>query len=351
MRSDNIPSSALAAFRKGGVIPAHPLALTADRKLDERRQIALSRYYLDSGSIGLAVGVHTTQFEIRNHGLFKPVLELAAETARSWSDTPRFMIAGVIGDTAQAVREAELARDLGYHAVLLSLAGRKDSDADLIKHAKSVADVMPVVGFYLQTAIGGPFLSESFWRAFSEIENVVGIKMAPFNRYRTIDVIRAVVAAGRENEISLYTGNDDHIVADLLTAFPVVRDGKTIKVRIVGGLLGHWAVWTKSAVDLMNAIRSLDPDAPISSEWLGTDAKTTDANSAFFDAENDYQGVIAGIHEVLVRQGLLAGTWCLDPTERLGQGQAEKISRVYRDYPEMNDDEFVRNGLERWLNN
>lgn len=349
MKTDHIPAEALAAFRHGGVIPAHPLALTEDRKLDERRQVALSRYYLDAGVTGMAVGVHTTQFEIRQHGLFRPVLEMAAETAKSWSDTPRFMVAGAVGDTAQAVQEATLARDLGYHAVLLSLAGRKGTDAELIAHCKAVAEVLPLVGFYLQTSMGGPVLSETFWRGFAEIDNVAGIKMAPFDRYRTIDVVRAVVAAGRENDISLYTGNDDHIVADLLTPFPVVRDGKTVTVRIVGGLLGHWAVWTKSAVDLMTRIKALDPAAPLDPAWLSLDARTTDANAAFFDAANAYEGVIAGIHEVLYRQGLLGGTWCLDPAEAMGPGQAEKISRVYADYPDLNDDAFVRAGLERWL--
>ncbi|MBT0959444.1 dihydrodipicolinate synthase family protein [Alphaproteobacteria bacterium KMM 3653] len=349
MMTDHIPSAALAAFQAGGVIPAHPLALTAERKLDEARQIALSRYYLDAGVTGMAVGVHTTQFEIRDHGLFRPVLEMAAEQAREWSDTPRFMIAGAVGDTAQAVREAQVARDLGYHAVLLSLAGREGTDAELIAHCREVSQVLPLIGFYLQTSMGGPVLSEAFWRGFAEIDNVVGIKMAPFDRYRTIDVVRAVVAAGREEEITLYTGNDDHIVADLLTPFEVMRGGKPVTVRIKGGLLGHWAVWTRAAVLMMERLKALDPAAPIDPAWLALDARTTDANSAFFDAANGYQGVIAGIHEVLHRQGLLAGTWCLNPAEAMGPGQGEKISRVYADYPDLNDDAFIRENLPRWL--
>lgn len=349
MTTDHIPGLALAAFRKGGVIPAHPLALTSERQLDERRQVALSRYYLDAGVTGLAVGVHTTQFAIRKHGLYRPVLELAAETQKSWTETPRLMIAGAVGPTAQAVREAETARDLGYHAVLLSLAGLDEDEAAMIEHCRAVSEVLPLMGFYLQPPMGGPVLPESFWRGFAEIDNVIGIKVAPFDRYRSIDVIRAVVAAGREHDISLYTGNDDHIVADLLTPFPVVRDGKTVTVRIVGGLLGHWAVWARSAVDLVARIRALDPAQPLDPAWLALDAITTDANAAFFDAANGFHGVIAGIHEVLYRQGLLAGTWCLDPNEALGPGQAEKIARVHADYPHLNDDDFVRENLARWL--
>ena len=349
MSYDHIPEKALASFRRGGVIPAHPLALTQERKLDEQRQIALSRYYLDSGVVGLAVGVHTTQFEIRQKGLLKPVLEIAAETARSWSDTPRLMIAGAVGDTAQAVREASLARDLGYHAVLLSLAGHTESDVEMVRHCREVADVLPLIGFYLQPPMGGPVLSENFWTGFAGIENVLGIKIAPFDRYRTIDVVRAVVNAGRENDISLYTGNDDHIVADLLTPFRVVRDGEIIEVRIVGGLLGHWAVWTRSAVEMVERLKLQDDTTTIDGDWLALDAITTDANSAFFDAANNYQGVICGIHEVLFRQGLLSNKLCIDPDETLGPGQAQNISRIYADYPELNDDAFVAENLEIWL--
>lgn len=349
MSNDHIPGQALAAFRRGGVIPAHPLALTQERKLDEQRQIALSRYYLDSGVVGLAVGVHTTQFEIRQKSLLKPVLEIAAEAARSWSDTPRLMIAGAVGNTAQAVREATLARELGYHAVLLSLAGHSEPEAEMVRHCREVAEILPLVGFYLQPPMGGPVLPESFWRGFAEIDNVIGIKIAPFDRYRSIDVVRAVVSAGRENDISLYTGNDDHIVADLLTPFRVVRDGKTVDVRIVGGLLGHWAVWTRSAVEMVERLKSAEEAKTVSQDWLALDAITTDANSAFFDAANNYQGVICGIHEVLFRQGLLANKLCLNPEETLGQGQAEKITRVYADYPDLNDDAFVAENLERWL--
>jgi dihydrodipicolinate synthase/N-acetylneuraminate lyase len=349
MSHDHIPTAALSAFRKGGVIPAHPLALTPDRKLDERRQVALSRYYLDSGVIGLAVGVHTTQFEIRQKGLFESVLEIAVETARNWTDKPRLLIAGAVGDTAQAVREATLARSLGYHAVLLSLAGHTETDAELVRHCREVASVLPVIGFYLQTPMGGPVLSENFWTGFAEIENVIGIKIAPFDRYRTIDVVRAVVNAGRENDISLYTGNDDHIVADLLTPFRVIRGGNAVDVNIVGGLLGHWAVWTRTAVEMIERLQAQQNAAAVTRDWLALDAITTDANSAFFDAANNYQGVICGIHEVLFRQGLLANTLCLDPDEVLGPGQADKITRVYADYPDLNDDAFVKQNLDRWL--
>lgn len=350
MRIDDIPEQPLKAFRRGGVIPAHPLALDADRNLDERRQRALSRYYIDAGAIGLAVGVHTTQFEIRKKGLFRPVLELAAEEAASWSSGCQpLMISGAVGPTAQAVDEAQLAADLGYHAVLLSLAGHEESVDDLIAHCRTVSEVMPVVGFYLQSSIGGPVLPRVFWSGFAELENVLGIKIAPFNRYRTLDVVRGVVAAEAEERISLYTGNDDNIVADLLTPYKIQRSGNAVTVRIIGGLLGHWSVWTKRAVELVERIRHLDEKPAIDPSWLTLDARTTDCNAAFFDAANDYQGVIAGLHEVLRRQGLLQGVWCLDEAETFGPGQLNEIDRVYRDYPDLNDDEFVRTNLQRWL--
>lgn len=350
MRIDNIPDRPLKSFRRGGAIPAHPLALDAARKLDERRQRALSRYYIDAGAAGLAVGVHTTQFEIRENGLLRPVLEIAVEEAASWSaDREPLMVAGAVGPTAQAVDEARLAADLGYHAVLLSLAGHNESVDELIEHCRTVSEVMPIIGFYLQSSIGGPVLPRAFWNGFAELENVLGIKIAPFNRYRTLDVVRGVVEAGAEERISLYTGNDDNIVADLLTPYKIRRDGKPVTVRIVGGLLGHWSVWTKRAVELIERIRSLDEKAEIDPSWLTLDASTTDCNAAFFDAANDYKGVIAGLHEVLRRQGLLKGVWCLDEDETFGPGQLNEIDRVYRDYPELNDDEFVRANLRRWL--
>jgi Dihydrodipicolinate synthase/N-acetylneuraminate lyase len=348
MKIADIPSAPLSALRKGGVIPAHPLALNASRLLDEKRQRALTRYYLDAGAIGLAVGVHTTQFEIRDHGLLEPVLSLAAEEAANHSSQP-FLVAGAIGKTAQATKEAELARSKGYHAVLLGLAAMKDASEDeLIAHCRAVAEVMPVVGFYLQTAVGGQLLPYSFWRRFAEIENVVAIKMAPFNRYRTIDVVRAVVDARAEERITLYTGNDDHIVADLLTRFTFTRDGQPVSVRIKGGLLGHWAVWTNKAVELLNDIHER-PNSRSASEWLELDARVTDMNGVLFDVANNFAGCIAGIHEVLRRQGILEGIWCLNPDETLGPGQAEELDRIIRAYPDMLDDDFVRANLERWL--
>ncbi len=346
---DRIPTDVLAAFRKGGVIPAHPLALDARRTIDERRQRALTRYYLDAGVLGVAVGVHTTQFEIRKHGMLRPVLQLAAEEASTWTTTPRLLVAGAVGPTHQAVAEAQLARELGYHAVLLSLAGL-DSDIDaLVDHCRAVGAVMPLIGFYLQPAVGGQKLPRAFWRRFAELESVVGIKIAPFNRYDTLDVIRGVVEAGAEDRISLYTGNDDHIVGDLLTPFNVIRDGETVTIRIVGGLLGHWSVWTRKAVELVDRVKTLDPNGQIDLDWLSLDAATTDCNAAFFDAANGFQGVIAGLHEVLRRQGLLDDIRCLDPNETLGPGQMQEIDRVYRDYPDMNDDAFIAANLERWL--
>ncbi|MEO1226972.1 MAG: dihydrodipicolinate synthase family protein [Pseudomonadota bacterium] len=350
MQIGDISSDALAAFRRGGVIPAHPLALTAHRALDERRQRALSRYYLDAGAVGLAVGVHTTQFAIRQADLLETVLGLAAEEAVSWVSRPTFLIAGAIGPTRQAVTEATIARDLGYHAALLSLAGFDGAgDDELIDHVRAVAAVMPVMGFYLQPAVGGRVLSRTFWREFAALDNIVGIKIAPFNRYRTLDVIQGVVAAGAEDRIALYTGNDDHIVLDLLTPFAIRRGDDRVDVRIVGGLLGHWSVWTHSAVKMVDDIKAL-PDRALDRGWLTRDANTTDANGAFFDAANNYRGVIAGLHEVLRRQGLLDGIWCLDPNEGLGPGQAAEIDRVYAAYPDLNDDAFVAKHRDRWLN-
>jgi dihydrodipicolinate synthase/N-acetylneuraminate lyase len=331
-------------LQHGLAIPAHPLALTAQRKLDERRQRALTRYYLAAGAGGLAVGVHTTQFAIRNPkiGLFKPVLALAAEEM-SHAARPVVQIGGVCGATRQAVSEAETLCELGYHSGLLSLAGLHDStEAALVAHCRAVASVIPVVGFYLQPAVGGRALSYSFWRQFVEIESVVAIKIAPFNRYQTFDVVRAAADSGRD-DVALYTGNDDNIVFDLLTPFRV--GDKT--VRIVGGLLGHWSVWTKRAVELLVNCRN----ASASPEWLQRGVEITDSNAAFFDAANAFHGCIAGLHEVLRRQGLLEGIWCLDPHESLGAGQTEEIDRVYRAYPHLNDDAFVAEHRDGWLEN
>lgn len=327
----------------GVVIPAHPLALNSDRKFDEKRQRALTRYYLAAGAGGVAVGVHTTQFAIRDPkvGLFEPVLRLAMEELHG---TDAVKVAGAIGQTAQAVREAQLARELGYDAVLLSLAALQGaSDDRLLAHCRMVAEVMPLFGFYLQPAVGGRVLSYSFWRRFAEIQNVVAIKMAPFNRYQTLEVIRAVADAGRD-DIALYTGNDDNIVLDLVSVFRF--NGRELRIR--GGLLGHWAVWTKRAVAMLaraHAAAASGPDVNLMAE----NTAVTDANAAFFDAANGFHGCIAGINEVLRRQGLLAGRWCLDPKEDLSPGQSEEIDRVYRDYPELNDDTFVAEHLDKWL--
>jgi len=350
MRIDDIPEKTLAAFRRGGVIPAQPLALNSKRELDPRRQRALSRYYLDAGSVGIAVGVHTTQFSIREVGLYEPVLRLAAEEAENWVERTPFMVAGVVGKTEQAVSEAKIAKSLGYQAILLGLAALNDASVDeLVAHCRKVADVMPVVGFYLQPAVGGRNLPYEFWKQFAEIENVVGIKLAPFNRYKTLDVVRGVADAGAKDRITLYTGNDDHIVGDLITPFPVKINGRTETINIVGGLLGHWSVWTRKAVELIEEVSAVRGQEKISSTWWTRDAAVTDSNGAFFDAANDYVGVIAGLHEVLRRQGLLEGIWCLDPEETLGPGQLAEIDRVYNSYPELNDDDFVRQNLDRWL--
>jgi len=339
-----------AILAEGTVIPAHLLALDAERRFDRRRQRALARYYLDAGAGGLAVGVHSTQFAIRERGLYEPVLALAAETARQWAKRPVVLIAGAVGRTDQARREAELARGLGYHAVLLSLGAWKGaSDDEIVAHCRKVADVMPLVGFYLQPAVGGLVLGADFWRRFAEIENVVAIKMAPFNRYRTLDVVRGVVAARAEKRIALYTGNDDHIVLDLLQPFDVRRGSETVRLRIVGGLLGHWSVWTKGAVDLLARLKRAVAEGRLDADLIALDSKVTDCNSAFFDVANDFHGCIAGCHEVLRRQGLFAGLWCLDPKEGLGPGQAAQIDRVLASYPELADDAFVRANLVRWL--
>ncbi|MCX7044312.1 MAG: dihydrodipicolinate synthase family protein [Candidatus Sumerlaeota bacterium] len=349
-----------AALQGGLVIPAHPLALTARRTLDERRQRALSRYYVAAGAGGLAVGVHTTQFAIRDPrvGLFEPVLALAAEEMDRVDKVDRVdgvdrvdcadrasrslvRIGGVCGPTAQAVREAQILRALGYHAGLLSLGALREAGVDdLIAHARAVGEVIPLVGFYLQPAVGGRVLPVSFWRRFAQIESVVAIKVAPFNRYQTLDVIRAVAESGRD-DIALYTGNDDNIVGDLVTPF---RFGAK-QLRFAGGLLGHWAVWTKRAVELLRRCQN----EPASLELLRLGVEVTDCNAAFFDAANGFRGCIAGLHEVLRRQGLFEGIWCLDENETLSPGQAKEIARVHRAYPHLHDDDFVALHRDEWL--
>ena len=342
-------------LQRGVVIPASPLALTADRKLDERRQRALCRYYIAAGSGGLAIGVHTTQFAIRDPkiGLFRPILELAAaemNCADSRRAEPLVRVAGICGRTDQAVGEASLVRGLGYNAGLLSLAAMKDADIDgLIDHCRAVADVIPVVGFYLQPAVGGRVLPYEFWRRFFDIPNVAAVKIAPFNRYQTIDVVRAAAESGRD-DVAIYTGNDDNIVMDLLTPHRFIVDGKPVERRIVGGLLGHWSVWTKKAVELLDERHALvkkGGDVPV--DMVRRSIEVTDSNAAFFDAAHAFAGCIAGLHEVLRRQGLLEGIWCLDPCETLSPGQTAEIDRVYAAYPHLNDDAFVAEHLDEWL--
>jgi dihydrodipicolinate synthase/N-acetylneuraminate lyase len=327
------------------------LALSRGRLLDERRQRGLTKYYIAAGAGGVAVGVHTTQFAIRDprHGLFEPVLALAAETARDSLGERRrrgfALIAGAVGRTRQAVREAVIARRHGYDAVLLSLAALRDaSNRELVRHCKAVADVLPLFGFFLQPAVGGRVLDFDFWCRFCEIEDVVAIKIAPFDRYATLDVVRATIETGRD-DIALYTGNDDNIVADLLTPIRVRRRGRTIERRIVGGLLGQWAVWTRAAVRLHAQLRRGAPTRRL----LALGAALTDANAAIFDVRNNFAGCIPGIHEVLRRQGLLAGTWCLDPHEKVSPGQERELDRVTRAYPELTDDNFVRANRHKWL--
>lgn len=338
----------------GLAIPAHPLALDAQRRLDERRQRALTRYYHAAGAGGLAVGVHTTQFAIRRKGvdLLAPVLELAAETANECDQVTgrtTVLIAGICGPTSQAVAEARLAQDFGHDAGLLSLAGIDADIPALLDHCRAVAEVIPVVGFYLQEAVGGRRLSQEFWEAFASIENVVAVKIAPFNRYATLDVIRGVASSGRTSEVALYTGNDDNIVVDLLTKWSVATAEAPVQMSIVGGLLGHWACWTHRAVELHQTCRELSSADQLPASILSLAAEVTDCNAAFFDAANAFRGCIAGIHEVLRRQGLLENLVLLDPNESLSPSQSLEITRVINAHPHLNDDSFVRTHLDKWL--
>lgn len=348
----SILSPSIKAFLlEGTVIPAHPLALDQNRKLDEKHQRALTQYYMDAGAGGVAVGVHTTQFEIRlpKYNLYEPVLRIAAEEIdRASLKRPFIRVAGISGPTAQAVKEAEIASGLKYDIALLSNGGLASMTEDqLLERVQRVSEVIPVFGFYLQPAVGGRILSFDFWSRFAANKNVHAIKVAAFNRYQTIDVVRAVCQSDRVNDIALYTGNDDNIVADLLTPYRFETNGKSVEKRFVGGLLGHWAFWTRNAVALLGKIKKMDPnDIP---ELLTQGIQITDANAAVFDPANHFHGCVTGINEILRRQGLLSTNLCLEEKETLSQGQSAEIDRVYRAYKDMHDDQFVKENLKRWL--
>jgi hypothetical protein len=350
LHRNDLPREVLAILAEGAVIPAHPLALDASRRFNRRRQRALTRYYIDAGAGGLAVGVHTTQFAIREANLYEAVLAAAVEDSRTWTKRPLVLIAGICGRTPQALSEVRAAVRHGYHAGLVSLAALAgDREDALITHCRELAKEIPLVGFYLQTNVGGLALDARFWRSFAEIDNVVAIKVAPFDRYRTLDVVRGVVEARAEDRISLYTGNDDHIVLDLVTPFTVMRDRAAVTTRFRGGLLGHWSVWVRSAVELLARIKRETRTGAVSDELLALDSRVTDCNAALFDTANQFRGCIAGCHEVLRRQGLLEGIWCLDPDEGLSPGQKEAIDRVCTIHAELADDAFVQANLARWL--
>jgi hypothetical protein len=350
MHHSQIKAEVRRLIAEGTVLPAHPLALDANRKLDTVHQRALTRYYIDAGAGGLAVGVHTTQFAIRDVGLYRPVLELAAETASEWTKRPLALVAGLSGPTRQAIAEADVARGTGYDAGLLSLAAMTSASEDeIVAHCEAVAREIPLVGFYLQPAVGGVILSANFWRRFAAIDNVVAIKIAPFNRYRTLDVLRGVCAAGALDRITLYTGNDDHILLDLTLPFDLRDNGVTVRTHIRGGLLGHWSVWTQSAIRQFERCKAARNKDAVPADLLALDARVTDCNSAFFDVANNFDGCIAGCHEVLRRQGLMEGIWCLNPKEGLSPGQIKEIDRVYNEHADLSDDDFVAAHLSKWL--
>lgn len=349
---DGSLASLRTRLMRGLVIPACPLALTAERTLDERHQRALLRYYVAAGASGLAVGVHTTQFAIHDPriGLYQPLLELSAQVVGETGEAGFVRVAGLVGDTAQATREARLARTLGYECGLLSLSAFRDASVDrILVHCESVAQILPLFGFYLQPAVGGRILPYGFWRRFVEIPQVVAIKVAPFSRYQTLEVVRALSDSGRGDEIALYTGNDDHIVIDLLTEYRFGAGDSGSGLHFVGGLLGHWAVWTRRASELLEKCKQTRAGAQIPNDLLVLAAQVTDSNAALFDAANGFAGCIAGLHEILRRQGLMSGRWCLDPTETLSSGQIEEIDRVCAAYPHLSDDAFVAEYLDEWL--
>ena len=345
---------ALEILHEGTVIPAIPLVLDAERKFNEKGQRTLIRYYLNAGVGGVAVAVHTTQFEIRDKdvGLFEPVLTVAAEEYNRFeSETGKTLVrvAGVCGPAEQAVAEAQTAKRLGYDAVLLSPGGLGSlSEAEMIERSKNVAAVMPVIGFYLQTAVGGKRYSFDYWKALADIDNVVAIKAASFDPYQTLDLVRGVASSKRSESVALYTGNDNNIVVDLLTKYEFTIDGKKVSKHFVGGLLGHWSIWTNKVVEMFDMLKGYQDKDEIPSSLLTLAAEVTDCNGAFFDVANNFAGCIPGVHEVLRRQGLMQGTWCLNPNEVLSEGQSEEIDRVYKMYPELNDDEFVHKNIEKW---
>ena len=352
MQTNMIRSEVKKLLHEGTVIPAHPLALDASRRLDEKRQRGLTQYYMASGAGGIAVGVHTTQFEIRDPkiSLYDRVLELAAdEVERAGLNRTFIKVAGIVGPTKQAVSEAQIAAGFGYDLGLLSMGGLKDWTEDqILERVRTVADVIPIFGFYLQPSVGGRIFTYGFWHEFARIPNVQAIKIAAFNRYQTLDVVRAVCASGRHDEIALYTGNDDNIVADLLTTYRFESGGKVVEKTFVGGLLGHWAVWTRKAVELLDAIKKQRSNGLAGvSALLTRGIEVTDMNAAIFDPAHGFHGCIPGIHEVLRRQGLLNGRWCLNPAEELSPGQMEEIDRVCNAYPHLTDDDFVRELLEQ----
>jgi len=350
MHHSKMESDVRRLIAEGTVLPAHPLALDANRKLDTNHQRALTRYYIDAGAGGLAVGVHTTQFAIRDVGLYRPVLQLAAETAAAWTERPLALVAGLAGPTRQAIAEADVARGIGYHAGLLSLAAMKSASEDeIVAHCEAVAREIPLVGFYLQPAVGGVLLSANFWRRFAQIDNVIAIKIAPFNRYRTLDVLRGVCAAGALDRVALYTGNDDHILLDLTLPFDLRDNGVSVRTHIRGGLLGHWSVWTAAAIKQFERCKAARNQPAVPADLLALDARVTDCNSAFFDVANNFHGCIAGCHEVLRRQGLMKGIWCLDPEEGLSPGQMQEIDRVCNEHADLSDDDFVAANLQKWL--
>jgi dihydrodipicolinate synthase/N-acetylneuraminate lyase len=350
LHREQIPQDVQRTISDGAIIPAHPLALRPNLEIDEPHQRALTRYYIDAGAGGIAVGVHTTQFLNRKFGLYEPALRIAAETVSQWAEHPFLKVAGITGKTAQALQEARLAVSLGYHAGLLNVAAfRGANELEIIDHCKAIAAEIPLFGFYLLPAVGGIRLSADFWRQFCLIDNVVAVKVAPFNRYGTVDVVRGLIEAGAEDRITLYTGNDDHIIADLLTPFVGVRGDARVTVHFRGGLLGHWSFWTSRWSAILKQIGAATKAGSIPADLLALDSIVTDCNNAIYDAPNDFKGCVPGCHQILRRQGLMQANICLDGNETLSPGQSEEIDRVCRSYPELADDAFVRRNLQCWL--